>query len=418
MFQTLIRAVACLFLVAANAAGQPVISSELQTGVIPPRDDLAGFAAPAIAMARDQRGTALAWNARDTESDSDRIFVAPIDDSGRFTAAPREIPTFSAQPATIAVAPSIAASPDGEGFLLAWIEIVFAPPSYTRVAAYCWLDSDLNPSAPQMLTATPASDAFPVIARSGPSSWITVDGSLWQVNGDRSLSGPTKPGAIASDMVIYAGHPLIASQWVRTQACGPGCAVPLWWGGYDCTCYVDQFLPSIHLLWLSNTSPVVDELPLPSDAIDETALATDGQYVFVVRFNGTRRGGGAVLASQFDLTTIRDFGRSQTVVGTFATNAGEILTRPQIATDGTHEVIVWCTLNSRGDHDVVGASLDDAGNVTPLSIASSSDDERDPSVIAMSPGRFLVTYEKINSSAERRLAGRFIEFHDRRRAVQ
>ena len=127
------------------------------------------------------------------------------------------------------------------------------------------------------------------------------------------------------------------------------------------------------------------------------------------------------MLSRLDALTIRDFGpafRGETIVGTFATNAGDMLTRPQIATDGAHDVVVWCTLSSRGDRDIVGASVDAAGNVTPLSIASSSDDERDPSVSAMSPGRFLVTYEKINSDSERRLAGRFIEFHDRRHAVQ
>ena len=55
--------------------------------------------------------------------------------------------------------------------------------------------------------------------------------------------------------------------------------------------------------------------------------------------------------------------------------------------------------------------------VTFLPIATSSADERDPSIIALGDGRFLVAYEKIAGS-ERRLAGRFVDFGNRRRAVR
>jgi hypothetical protein len=55
--------------------------------------------------------------------------------------------------------------------------------------------------------------------------------------------------------------------------------------------------------------------------------------------------------------------------------------------------------------------------VFPLSIATSLADERDPSVIALGEGRFLVAYEK-DSDGDRRIAGRFVTFESRSRAVR
>jgi len=52
-----------------------------------------------------------------------------------------------------------------------------------------------------------------------------------------------------------------------------------------------------------------------------------------------------------------------------------------------------------------------------MSIATSPVDERDPSVLAVGNGRFLVAYEKIGGG-DRRLAGRFIDFEPRRRTVR
>jgi|SRR5438132_7837304 len=66
---------------------------------------------------------------------------------------------------------------------------------------------------------------------------------------------------------------------------------------------------------------------------------------------------------------------------------------------------------------IVGASIDRSGNVAYMSIATSPVDERDPSVLAVGNGRFLVAYEKIGGG-DRRLAGRFIDFEPRRRTVR
>src|SRR5262249_13133824 len=91
--------------------------------------------------------------------------------------------------------------------------------------------------------------------------------------------------------------------------------------------------------------------------------------------------------------------------------------RPDIATDGERYLVVWRAKSANGDYDVSGAVIDADDKVTFLPIATSSADERDPSVMYLGAGRFLVAYEKI-SGAERRLAGRFLDFGNRGRAVR
>jgi hypothetical protein len=70
-----------------------------------------------------------------------------------------------------------------------------------------------------------------------------------------------------------------------------------------------------------------------------------------------------------------------------------------------------------GSHDVIGASIDRAGNILPLTIATSTAEERDPSVLSLGDGTFLVVYEKF-SNGERRIAGRIVTFDPRSRAVR
>ena len=101
------------------------------------------------------------------------------------------------------------------------------------------------------------------------------------------------------------------------------------------------------------------------------------------------------------------------LLGGFAPDAGQ--TRADIATDGEHTLVVWRTASAT-THDIVGAWIDRDGKITPLSIATSAADERDPSVLAIGPGAFLVAYEKI-TGFDRRIAGRYVTLPGRRRAV-
>ncbi|HEX3577656.1 MAG TPA: hypothetical protein VHY33_03755 [Thermoanaerobaculia bacterium] len=108
--------------------------------------------------------------------------------------------------------------------------------------------------------------------------------------------------------------------------------------------------------------------------------------------------------------------RQYRVIGRFGPDIGP--TRADIACDGERYVVVWRSGTDGGSsHDIIGASIDRAGNILPISIATSAADERDPGVISMGDGTFLVTYEKLQNG-ERRLAGRFVTFGSRIRPVR
>jgi len=112
----------------------------------------------------------------------------------------------------------------------------------------------------------------------------------------------------------------------------------------------------------------------------------------------------------FDVVT-----RHPQEIGTFGPDNMPV--RPDVATDGERYVIVWQTRTPALDHDVVAVALDRAGHVTRYTIASSADDERNPSVIATRDGAFLIAYEKI-SGTDRRIAHQFITFDGRSRTVR
>jgi hypothetical protein len=409
-------AIACLILESLAALGQPIIGNEIVSAPLPPRNELAGVGAPAIAMARDRRGTAIAWTARNN-SLTDTIYVARLDETGGIIGAAREVPTFSPSQIVDANAPSLAVSPSGNGFTLGWIEISLAPSPFSRVV-YCQLDPNLNASLPQLLVTSPpdATDS-PVIVRSGKSNWITTAGVVWQVGPDGSLGVPIQSGMTANDMVASTGYPLLVGTQVLQSpnftSCNPNCPGNYW---LYCApaCRIYQYTPVLQLVWLNTSS---GESTLSSDNA-QPAVGSDGRTVVVAWYNGDQTSGGLVIAARLDLTSVADFGRvprDELVLGTFAPGLGR--TRPDIATDGERYVIVWRTPTPRGDYDIVGASIDRAGNVMNLAIATSSADERDPSVLAINQGRFLIAYDK-NSGGERRLAGRFLDFPTRHRVVQ
>jgi hypothetical protein len=153
-----------------------------------------------------------------------------------------------------------------------------------------------------------------------------------------------------------------------------------------------------------------------SDAVP--AIGSDGRDVAVVWFHGTQQHGGAIVMTRLSPPSFAGFATAVDqfrIIGSFGPEGGT--TRPDIASDGERYVVVWRTAMSDGTHDVVGASIDRAGNIIPLAIATSTADERDPSVIAVGDGTFLVAYEKF-SNGERRIAGRFVTFESRTHAVR
>jgi hypothetical protein len=410
-----------VLLCAAIAFGQPAIGPEVATDPLPSRGFSLPTYAPPLAMARDRNGVAVAWMMTGAGG-GNRIHVVRLDGSAHFTGPVREIAAF-APGDTDASFPSIAASPDGNGFTLAWLEAPFysaiVPASSSWNAVYCQLDSDLNPSPPRFLAEAIRSS---VIVRSSTSTWITARGLLWEMRPDGSLSNFIIPGPTASDMAIAMGAPQIAgSQNVAgnyTCSPDPRCIVHFGIGGFcdlqnpQCRKYEYNYTLQYVALYTASASPV---FPFFNDA--GPAVASNGHDVLVGWFSGEQSKGGQVFAARMTPDSAAHVTHAfdqPLVIGNFGPDAG--LTRPDIATDGQRFLAVWRSTSATNDHDIVGASVAPDGKITPLSIATSPDDERNPSVIAIGSGSFLVAYEKLGLG-ERRLAGRVITFDARRHAA-
>ena len=388
-----------LTLLPAISFAQPTVGPEILSALLPPRNEVAYLAAPAVAMARDANRAVIGWTAQ-MQNGVNAIYVARLDAAGHVMGAVHTIPT-----AADAFAPSIAKSMSG-GFVVAWVELNGMAVAGTAVIFYCRLDENLNPSTPQILVTFDASKLTdPPIVRSSSSDWITADGLVWQIGPDGLLNGVSS-GVSASDMAATSTFPIIVG--VRQTQELTSCACPM--PRVLCGCPVYSTALSLQVVWLYVTGGAWS---LPFDTNGRPAVETDGPDALIAWFEGVQRNGGLVVAARLKPGD-NPFQR-EIVLGPFG---GETAgSRPDIAIDGNRSVVVWRTRTAAGDYDVIGAWIDNANNVHPLTIATSSANERDPSVTALGGGKFLVAYEKL-ANGERRLAGRFIEFGERRRAAQ
>jgi hypothetical protein len=396
---------------AVNAFGQTV-SAEIASGPIPFTNVGAFLPTTAVSLAKDRTGVAIVWLM--PGADGDRISVVRLDATGHFTGQVQTIPIASSELVYV-VAPSIAAVPRGDGFTLAWLEIVSTSPPVTR-AVYCRLDRDLKPSTPAILLDIRQPITTPAIVRSGKTTWISAGTSAWQLRDDGSLSEPLDAGMAATDMAVATDFPQIASfgHFAGPVTCPTKCQIA---GHFNpCGCplvrtisYSLQFTS----LYSASASKIFD---FDSDAAP--AIRSDGRDVALAWFQGAREKGGDVVMTRLLPPSFTDFPAAVNqfrILGTFGPDGGP--TRPDIAGDGERYIVVWRMTVGEGTHDVMGASIDRAGNVIPLSIATSIADERDPSVVSMGDGTFLVTYEKL-SDGQRQIAGRFVTFGPRGRAVR
>src|SRR3977135_2490239 len=112
--------IALLLFQAEDAFAQPAVSAEIASDSVPFTALASFLTAPAVAMAKDRNGAAIAWMMRG--ADGDRISVVRLDATGHFTGQVQTIPTTSSDLVYV-VAPSIAAAPPGDGFTVAWLEI-------------------------------------------------------------------------------------------------------------------------------------------------------------------------------------------------------------------------------------------------------------------------------------------------------
>jgi hypothetical protein len=418
----IVLCVAVTLLQAVAALAQPSISAEVVSDPLPFRQAALTLPVPGIAMARDRSGVAIAWSMPGADERL-RIHVARLDTTGHINGSIQAIPPFSPLPSVIdAVYPSMAPSPSGDGFTLGWLEVKApisasqSPAVTTGYAVYCQLNAALKPSPSSVFVEGVTS---PAIVRSGKAMWITAGGTLFQVQGDAPLTIPFS-SLIASDMTAAMDFPQVVSSREDSTdfTCMPRPDCRAGGGPFRGYCYEScriynhiyelRFL-SVYILSSATTFAFTSE--------GAPAVQSDGRDVLMAWFRGEQKSGGQVVAARLQPRQSTDFPRAAQdpqILGEFGPDAGS--TRPDIATDGERYVVVWRTTSPKGDHDIVGAALDTDGKVTPFSIATSTADEKDPSILSLGGGMFLVAYEKFIGD-ERRLAGRFVTFGSRRRAT-
>ena len=395
---------------------QPVIGPEVVSTPMLRGIPAIASSAPAVAIARDRDGVAIAWSMLNAEGRS-RIEVARLDGGGHVAGAVHELPGLAVAPEGGAYFPSLAAAADGDGFLVAWMHIAPDGAAPTGIAVHARLDRDLHESASRVDRIVV--DA-PLVATGGGKSWLVTGDLLWPVATDGTLGNPIATYLAAAGMTVTGGVPqLIGGHSVRGDfVCDarPPCPPPqprFWVCSEECRIYSYTFDLQFLALYAASGR---QSYAVTNDAMP--AIGGDGREVFVAWLQGTPASGGDVVLARLTPQQFAGFGdalQAPRVIARWSPDSGP--TRPAIASDGTHTVIVWRNRNLAGDHDIVGAVVDAAGSVTPLDVAMSAADERDPSIVANGDGSFLVAYETI-AAGEHRLAGRLITFAAHRRAVR
>ena len=164
--------VALLLLCAFAASAQPFVGDAVLSDVLASRHTEIQAAAPAVAMAKDRLGVAIAWTMLNAGG-AQAVYVARLDSSGRIVAPVTEISSAGTANSVDAYWPSIAVSPGGTAFTLAWVERLRIPRPSSVSAIYCQLGRDLKPSAPRLLTTFEA------------ASITTPPSCGWKVDMDR-----------------------------------------------------------------------------------------------------------------------------------------------------------------------------------------------------------------------------------------
>jgi hypothetical protein len=337
---------------------------------------------------------------------NDRIYVARMDANGRIdedAAIALPVTRPASRGPIDAMYPALAASPSGDGFIAAWMEI--SRDGLLARNVYCELDRALQPSPlvllPRLVTEPP------VLVHKEGATWIVAGDNAQELRNDGVVFGPYDVGPGASDVTLIGNSLRVAGATrLRTTI---GCSCPIGWGAcfsVSCEIYRDEF--RLRLLSLFTR---VDQTTFQFSSETKPAVEAIDDQLLLAWFHGSQSTGGNVVAARSDWAETA----TPRILGTFARDTGP--TRPDMAADNERFLVVWRTKNGN-DHDIAGAMVTLDGTSTPLTIADSSADERDPAVLALGNDRFLIAYEKFIGS-ERRIVARTVTFCcGRRRAVR
>ncbi|HYI11877.1 MAG TPA: hypothetical protein VEK57_22665 [Thermoanaerobaculia bacterium] len=403
-----------LLLGTVAASAQPTIGPEIQSELLRPKQAEDTAAAPAVALAADRFGVAIAWTMANADG-NDRIFAARLTPGGHVSGSIRQLPLSVSGKRIQASFPTLAPAPPGTGFTIAWRER--SDDGWVELNAYALLDETLQPATP--VTLPVRASGAPAISSSATGTWLAGGGQVWQLDAGGLIVSQHPVGEGVGDISAGEDYPRLAAAFRGrdkfTCRRDPGCTSGFPFNGYcfeNCRIYEDAY--RLRLITLPRGTGETT-FPYASDA--KPAIEADAKGMLMVWFHGAQNSGGEVLAVRVETPEVESWPVTGAIraLGTFPRDAGP--TRPDIATDGERYVVVWRTRISTADHDIAGVSIEPDGSLTPLAIATSAADERDPAVVAVGNGKFLVGYEKLENG-ERRVAGKFVTLCcGRRRAV-
>ena len=386
------------------AVAQPVITSEITAGPYMTGRELLTVVNPPIAIAADGRSAAIAWSALG------RIHIARLDPTGRIDGAIRVLPIWSKKAGVEAHHPSLSRTPSNDGFVVAWIETGLTRP----VAAFVFLDAGLTPAtAPLLLPANEVKTS--IIVRAGATKvWIVADRDVLEVESDGTARVRFGPARFPLGGLALAGDDPVA---ISREGEGLSLCTCPGTGGVLSTCPLMCRLAYQRIDFRLYQPVAATSSVFQVFTHTEVALAADGDELLVAWLNKRGADGGDVMLSTLHTSQPASFQaaiNAPITIGRFAWDIASA--RPDIAANGKRRVVVWRD-RGRHDYDVVGASIDASGAVTRFDIATTKDDETNPSVYALPNGNFLVAYEK-GLFGQRVVAWRYLLFEGRRRAVR
>jgi len=366
-------------LLATAALAQPFVSPEVTTPVME-RSPFSTRTAAAASLARDGDGFVAAWSAG---ASSSHIFAARLDAS--LTAIPpiREFAPFSGE-AYDASYPDIA--PIDGGYALVWIERerIAQPRAATVILAR--LSSGFEPQPATTVLPVIDSGVARIVGGDANGVSVLVQGYVATVNANGTHLLTQLTNWDVDDAVALGGSIGMTAVRFVPSVCGRfGClpsssTVMMYCGGFTMTGAIQSSIAS---------------------AQDLTAIGYGGGTYVIVSL--IRNPIGSLSAIR-----VRDKLRLESPGAPLFLDhfvPDEVPVRPSIAWDGERFLIVW-----RSGHDIAGATIEENGAVHSFTLVATDDDERNPIVVGVLPGRFALAYEVHVDAGHRRLAARYVDF--------
>lgn len=377
-------------LFATAALAQPFVSREEITSVME-RSPFSTRAAAAMSLARDGDGFVGAWSAGAAPS---RIYAVRLNASFKPISPIREFATYFGA-AYDANYPDIA--PIDGGYALVWLERERIAQSRPAIAVLARLSPAFEPSSATVVSVVADSGLARIVGGNVDVVSVLVQANVFTV-GLNGATGQTAISGAGIDDAVTRGAPIA----VTTHTFHPGFTCIFFCGG----------TPSTPATWTLGVQ--FDRATFSGVFSNEPsgpAIGYGGGTYVVAWFDSVNLPSGDVNAVRLRVDgTQLDAFNAPLNLGTRAVNGRE--TRPSVAWDGERFLIVWQTRSPSDPftYDLAGASLTLDGRVQTFTLLATPDDERNPIVVGVMPGRFALAYEVRADEQHRQLAARYVDF--------